>query len=182
MDHGLTVYGATPKLSIQPVDVTARTIIWMILGSSLSNPVGLYADICLEPNSTKRYWLARSYTVKTSRKLSLISQNSSYAPVQNLIHNRSSWPVLSSPNLLPAVKNLRRKCFLLFTVPPKSRSAHQLPPPWECVCCQFLSFSLDNRSVMTCKPKTSAIFNFLLREFAAETIFAYSDGSMSEYL
>ena len=81
IDYGLILYGSASKTNLSKIDVVARSILRIILGSKPSTPTELiYAESETEPTAARRDWLSTRYLISLSQN----PTNLTYNPVKTL--------------------------------------------------------------------------------------------------
>lgn len=177
IDYGLIAYGSASKTAISRIDVAARSIIRLIMGSRKSTPMAvLYADLSVEPTKFRRQWLATRFLLK----LSCLNNNSAYAAIHNLDQSSTVWPQRSIPALWPDVLRLQLLGIPLFISQPGwNRPPASFIPPWDPPPCRLLFFPLDKKQASANRYIASQLFNTLASQIPCSKIVAYSDGSVS---
>ncbi len=106
VDYDIMAYGGASNSSLSKIDVTTRTILRQILGSTRSTPIEiLYSDLGLETTKNLMHWPAARYLIKLSHK----PQHAYYQQVQKHYLNPKTWPPRSTPNLTLLIEDLKTR-------------------------------------------------------------------------
>ncbi|KAI9559471.1 hypothetical protein GHT06_013463 [Daphnia sinensis] len=119
------VYGGASNSSLSKIDVTTRTILRQILGSTRSTPTEiLYSDLGIETKKNRMHWLAARYLIKLSHK----PPHANYQQTQNT----TKLPPRSTPNLTLLIEDLKtfNSPSRLFSADPDYSPQLKPPPPW----------------------------------------------------
>jgi hypothetical protein len=129
IDYGLIIYGSASKSNLQKIDVAARSILMLILGSRPSAPIEeIYAETGTEPLSDWRGWLASKYLVNVNFN----AKNQNYRPIRSLFNSTDTWPMRCSTCLLSACAKINLNGISLFYLSPGTTGQLSSPPaPWS---------------------------------------------------
>ena len=178
IDYGLIVYGSACKTNLSKIDIVARSIIRIILGSKPSTPTELiYSDSGIEPTSDRRDWLSSRYLVSLNQN----PANPTYESVKSLHESNESWPPRCSPSLKSVSVIIKNQGFKLFRLPAGSfDQTIKQPAPWTPPPAHIKWFPIPKSEAASNHQAVSDLFNVLLTNIQAPSTHIYTDGSVTK--
>jgi ribonuclease HI len=176
IDYGLIVYGSASKSHLNKIDVAARSILRIILGSKPSSPTEvIYAESNTEPVAYRREWLASKYVINLSSN----PRNLTFNSIKALFSSSDQWPTRCSPCLLSICSNLKLKNHNLFSLSSDITYPSSIPPPpWSPPLFESKWFPLKKSAASINPQLTSIIFNSLVENIPPPDIIIFTDGSV----
>jgi hypothetical protein len=129
IDYGISDYGGASNSTLSKIDVTTRSILRQILGSTRSIPTKIiYSELGLEPTKIRKHWLAARYLIK----LSYNPTHSNYQQAQHYFLHPVTWPPRSVSSLTTLIKDFKTLNYSnsLFTASPNYANQLKPPPAW----------------------------------------------------
>jgi ribonuclease HI len=178
MDYGLIVYGSACKTNLLKIDIAARSILRIILGSKPSTPTELiYAETGTEPTTARRDWLS-------TRFLILLNQNPTnltYKPVKILHDSIETWPPRNNPTLKMVSTAIKNQGINLFRHPAGvTDQINKQPAPWASPPAHFKWFPIPKIVAASNHQDVAELFNSLLSNIQNPSTHAYTDGSVTK--
>jgi hypothetical protein len=177
IDYGLIIYGSASKSNLLKIDVAARAILRLILGSRTSTPTEvIYAETGTEPLSDRRDWLSSNYLVN----LNFNTKNPNYRPIRSVFNSTDPWPTRCSPCLLSACARIKLNGISLFRSTPGITGQLLSPPaPWSPPLLITKWFPIIKNQAKANPIAAASIFNSLLANIGPPDVIAYTDGSVT---
>jgi ribonuclease HI len=178
IDYGLPIYGSACISTLLKIDVAARSILRLILGSKPSTPKEiLYAETGTEPLADRGAWLSARYHINLSHH----PENLTYQTAKNLFYSSEQWPPRCCPSLKLSCEKIRHANMDLFKLPAGTTDQlNKQTPPWSPPQTTVKWFPMRKNEASVNQDAVHTLFDKLKSNITAPDITVYTDGSLSE--